>query len=1167
MREMPPEHPDTGGSCSVPPDEIFTISPGSASEPPVEPTFVRPGLWVATGIRLPRRWEMRIRVGTGNSGIKQRVLRMTNRGLVLFSLCKRCPRVDDVTSALIFETKPCANCEEHSPCERESPCEGKWFRLIPKRPQRARNPSRARRCPLCVVALPTFQYHLQFSGASSTLVPCSHAWGEDVMERLTKCRHWSGADKHLFLSHATAALAGEMRMDWSCSAQEYRCCLGIVIEKVVEDGGGCRASQFWLMMWAAFALISLYNLRLPDFDKYFEVSNVVSEVLECHLRTSLSYFTKGRKTCMKRLLEVKGVLRKTLADLQADCNRVRFVHGLTEEATMSGTSERELCRQLCDQHARAENYEDFFHWKKKLKELVGDSWKQYIEAFTYDRLLMDFGHDNRTKPWLFPGYKLEMCFSPQVAGLASGELDSTLNDAEALYERGEVRKAFECVMVLKQKLEVSRSCTTNRSVFLAFFSCQSRLIRWVTLEEAKLNEERGSSWLEKFFEEDRYLMDIGFTVHFKEYLIIDWALGYRSNSVAYFHFQSTVLLDRESMTLFQVIQTMYPELCEHKWDADTIAFRTARIRSLFSAFAKVWLTTMREAKVVALLTGKTLFSLRDVHHKVDPRSGLFMTIAEISRVIQCLIYYQQQVKDMMPKLCKRINLEPNRAKLRKVLEYGNASSNVAGISSSREAFLWGERTLQSSLLYQLPRIRSCADSQKELHKFYHDDDFAWEVLKEAQELCGPGAVVIAYQFVDNTTMFVTYVLRHNQEVVMRVHDKELEADETRCLKKQVTDAIERIYAALNGSKGGDALIEPLGFLHSILYDPISDLLGDCAPDRKLIIIPGRHLTDVPFPLLYSTRLQQHLFERHVVSLSHSLQVIKHLDNMHNHLHGCSLLNKHMMGTTITDTALQGGAAEAAMLVDLFGRKNVTRLVKAEVTVTDVLDQATLPSRKRCYQAFLHFTTHGDVNSEKYPSGVLHVAKAVSDEDSSDVEDCGDTASGVHDGDEESGGVDIKKADLRLGVLTSEQIVRIGMDLRTFVAVLAACNSARGTEYPGQGLLNLPRAFMIAGVPSVVGSQYLESDDKSTPYLMSLFYKHLINGEDVATSLCKSMRLMNDRGYKLNQLGAFVVWGLPTCKLPEHIRKVIKLSSFAEKIWTPTRNDTTKSNVWVPKCKI
>lgn len=73
-----------------------------------------------------------------------------------------------------------------------------------------------------------------------------------------------------------------------------------------------------------------------------------------------------------------------------------------------------------------------------------------------------------------------------------------------------------------------------------------------------------------------------------------------------------------------------------------------------------------------------------------------------------------------------------------------------------------------------------------------------------------------------------------------------------------------------------------------------------------------------------------------------------------------------------------------------------------------------------------FTTYGERDSKDYPSGVLHVAKCVSDQDSSDEEDCGDNGSG-HDGDEEPGGVsgksvEINKADLSLGVLRSEHIV-------------------------------------------------------------------------------------------------------------------------------------------------
>jgi len=59
-------------------------------------------------------------------------------------------------------------------------------------------------------------------------------------------------------------------------------------------------------------------------------------------------------------------------------------------------------------------------------------------------------------------------------------------------------------------------------------------------------------------------------------------------------------------------------------------------------------------------------------------------------------------------------------------------------------------------------------------------------------------------------------------------------------------------------------------------------------------------------------------------------------------------------------------------------------------------------------------------------------------------------------------------------LKSENISRCGFKWRAHMVVLSACDSARG-KIMAEGVLNLPRAFMIAGVPCVVVSQWKVDD--------------------------------------------------------------------------------------------
>ncbi|MCP4548136.1 MAG: CHAT domain-containing protein [bacterium] len=68
-----------------------------------------------------------------------------------------------------------------------------------------------------------------------------------------------------------------------------------------------------------------------------------------------------------------------------------------------------------------------------------------------------------------------------------------------------------------------------------------------------------------------------------------------------------------------------------------------------------------------------------------------------------------------------------------------------------------------------------------------------------------------------------------------------------------------------------------------------------------------------------------------------------------------------------------------------------------------------------------------------------------------------------------------------------------------LAVLAACESARGQTLSGEGVLGLSSAFISAGVPAVVAALW-PVDDTATATLMESFYTHLAAGRTAAKAL-------------------------------------------------------------------
>ena len=66
------------------------------------------------------------------------------------------------------------------------------------------------------------------------------------------------------------------------------------------------------------------------------------------------------------------------------------------------------------------------------------------------------------------------------------------------------------------------------------------------------------------------------------------------------------------------------------------------------------------------------------------------------------------------------------------------------------------------------------------------------------------------------------------------------------------------------------------------------------------------------------------------------------------------------------------------------------------------------------------------------------------------------------------------------------------ELNAELAVLSACNTGLGKLEKGEGLIGISRAFLYAGVPSLVVSLW-SVDDEATARIMELFYERLRSG--------------------------------------------------------------------------
>lgn len=111
-----------------------------------------------------------------------------------------------------------------------------------------------------------------------------------------------------------------------------------------------------------------------------------------------------------------------------------------------------------------------------------------------------------------------------------------------------------------------------------------------------------------------------------------------------------------------------------------------------------------------------------------------------------------------------------------------------------------------------------------------------------------------------------------------------------------------------------------------------------------------------------------------------------------------------------------------------------------------------------------------------------------------------------------------------GLLQAREIGQLR--LNAGAVVLSACDTSVGPTLGQEGILNLARAFLLAGAQSVITTLWAVSDATSTA-LMRHFYENIAAGQDIAEALMQSKNAVIDRfgSAALPTVSAFQVVGV------------------------------------------
>lgn len=273
--------------------------------------------------------------------------------------------------------------------------------------------------------------------------------------------------------------------------------------------------------------------------------------------------------------------------------------------------------------------------------------------------------------------------------------------------------------------------------------------------------------------------------------------------------------------------------------------------------------------------------------------------------------------------------------------------------------------------------------------------------------------------------------------------------------------------------------EPARRLYQMLLAPLEPYLGA----KTLCIIPDVELWRVAFHALLDER-GRHVVDDRVVFYAHSISFARDAAPEGSPRHMLLALGNPTIGTST-----RGSVAAA------FRDVTLGTLADAETEVK-TLGRMYSSADSRVY--FRDAAREAIFKTEAPQFRVLHIAAHAIVDDAAPLYSAIVLAAGRNDPSED-------------GLLEAREVV--DLPLSADLAVLSACETARGKVGAGEGVVGLAWAFFAAGCPTTVVSQW-KAESHSTSRLMIALHRRLLAGDSPAAALrAAQLELRKDARYR------------------------------------------------------
>ena len=267
---------------------------------------------------------------------------------------------------------------------------------------------------------------------------------------------------------------------------------------------------------------------------------------------------------------------------------------------------------------------------------------------------------------------------------------------------------------------------------------------------------------------------------------------------------------------------------------------------------------------------------------------------------------------------------------------------------------------------------------------------------------------------------------------------------------------------------------PARRLYDSLIAPIASLLPKSG---AVTIVPDSFLWDVPFQALLDPS-RRFFGDRHALSYAPSLTMLEWAARSRSHAPARKTLlamgdpeipalsnAKQAEYRNIPRQPLPDAIHEVRELATLYGRE------RSAVFTGSAARESLLKQSIGSYR-IVHLATHGIVDDDSPFYSALLLAASKDDRDD--------------------------------GLLEMREVR--DLELNADLVVLSACDTARGKVYSGEGVIGLAWAFLGAGCPTTVVSQW-KAASQATTLLMVEFHRRLLAGDTTAEAMRRAQRML------------------------------------------------------------